>query len=1781
MFSSFKVFGMKNLILYAFLLFFSHLSYSQSIISVDNNSIKPEGKRLISPEEYFTFKVNHNEVYTILSQAPHENSTSLFRSSAFVKLPMADGQVKLFHVIESPIFEEGLQRKFPNYKTFKIGLKGDPSVHGRLDITPYGIHYSIRSKEGMQYLDPLTQHNTQYIQTYYRKNLKNIHQFSCESTDFEVNQPHNHQGIINQDNQNENEDSFDDDFSPMFSPVTSENTTPGGMLRTYRLALATTGEYSQFHGGTQASTLAAMTTTMNRVNEVYEIEISVRLILIANTNTLIELDGTTDPYTNGTTNVMINESQTEITNVIGTANFDIGHLFGTNSGGLAGLGVVCSPNSKARGVTGSGAPVGDAFDIDYVAHEMGHQFGATHTFNNSCSGNRTAATAYEPGSGSTIMAYANICPPNLQSASDPYFHIASLENINNLINNSATCYDTIINENVAPITDAGNSGYVIPVSTPFELIGSATDANGDALTFCWEEFDLSPNVTNLANPSGNEPIFRSWNPMNGSTRVFPRINDLVNNTTSVGEILPTYTRGMTFRLTTRDNNPDGGAASFNEVTITSNTAAGPFILNAPNGGQTVAENSNLNITWDVANTHVAPVNSPSVDITLSLDGGFTYPITLATGVDNDGQHQLTLPINIVPAGQTQVTTARLKVKSSNNIFFDISNANFTITKPEFDDFIFVANDSNLAVCSGDTLNFSVNIQPVLNFDDTVTITTGNIPTGVIINLDTNLAEENENFGLQIIPDGATSGNYSFDIYGVSDTITDTLNIPFTISTAIPLVTNLIFPGDEATNVALGPVHTWNTVDQAVTYDIQVALDSNFTNIVHNANITDTFWTPNPIYNNLVTYFWRVRAKNACGEAAWTEEFEFITTDLGAVFGCTDTSAFNYNPAANVDDGSCVPKIFGCINPDAINFNPTANTDDGSCIIEGCTNPAATNYNPDANQDDGSCTIFGCTDSTAFNYNPDANVNDGSCVPKIFGCTDSNAINFDATANTDNGTCISFVHGCMDSNNVSYNPMANYHVQDSCSTSGGCTDPSFNNYDPTATIDDGSCSNDTIFYHYDMHLDSIFRMRIEGVPGVHIQFVNWQFGDGNNGLGNPIDHYYPNDGVYAVNALAYDSLSTTTFELDTNLVVDLRGCTNPVMQNYSYTAIIDDGSCIPHVFGCTNPVATNYNPNATFNDNSCIINGCTDTNSVNYNPDATVNDGTCIPKVFGCTDSTAFNYNPDANVDNGSCVPVIMGCLDSTAFNYNASANTDDGSCVPVVYGCIDTLALNFNSSANTDDQSCSYDPSTSTFWDVIITSENHTILVPDTTEIIVNGANISNGDVLGVFYPNADGNLRCGGKVTWTGSSVTISAYGNDLPSDNGFDDNEEFVWKVFNSTDSLTYDLLVDYNTTMPDSQFYKNDGISAVRTMVSGGTHSIDLVENWNFVSTNVIPTTNTTQSVFNDISGSIDLVKDELGNVFWPAFNIDNIDSLTVGKAYKIKTTGDITWVVEGSEVNPSNHPLSLPQGWSYLGYLRRNPANIMNVLSDISTDIFVVKDGQGNVYWPGFGINNIGNMEKGKGYQINMTNASTFTFPSNSVALPVMKMASIEKPSYFISPKPNMENMHIGFKASAIEFTIKAKDEFGVFNQEDELVGSGLYEEENLVISIFETADSKNDILRLKHYDSKKQKVEDVLVNGKEEFEFEKDMIYVANKLSKKANFENTLHPIVHVDGSEITIEINNEKVLGKMSLYNTLGQKLWEGASNSSTSVINDISLEKGVYYIMMENHKHKIDIVIK
>lgn len=620
-----------------------------------------DAQRYSTPISFRTTELDIIAMRQLLSSAPKENLTSATRSDVILSIPMPDGSNHDFRIWETAVMAPGLASRYPDIKTYIGEGVTDRLAVARFDVTNFGFHAMILSSKGNVFIDPVSNQDDRHYISYYKRDLIRQHDFSC--------------GV---------DDDFSGDETLFHDHSSIVRRSSGDELRTYRLALACTGEYAAEKGGTVNGAMSGMVTSMNRVNGIYEQELAIRMELIVDNTLLIYLNGATDPYTNNNGGAMLDQNQENVDDVIGTDNYDIGHVFSTNGGGIAQLGAVCQSEVKAMGVTGTDNPVGDAFDVDYVAHEMGHQFGANHTFNSttgSCSGNRWGPTAFEPGSGSTIMSYAGICGTNnLQLHSDAYFHSGSYDEILDYVifDFGGECPAITSTGNTPPVVTVG-SDYSIPLSTPFRLDATATDADGDALTFMWDEMDHGPGG-NWNNPLGAAPLFRSLPEDTLTYRYFPKLSTVIANyiSSAIGEVLPDYARTINFRFIARDHNPGTGGVTYNDnsVTLTVVNTTTPFRVTFPNVALTWAIGTPWGVSWDVSSTNVSPINCQNVNILLSIDGGYTYPIVLASNTPNDGSEVVTIPNDNALVG---ISTARVMVQSVGNVFFDISNHNFTIT----------------------------------------------------------------------------------------------------------------------------------------------------------------------------------------------------------------------------------------------------------------------------------------------------------------------------------------------------------------------------------------------------------------------------------------------------------------------------------------------------------------------------------------------------------------------------------------------------------------------------------------------------------------------------------------------------------------------------------------------------------------------------------------------------------------------------------------------------------------------------------------------------------------------------------------------------------------------------------------------------------------------------------------------------------------------------------------------------------------------------------------------
>ncbi|MFN3968686.1 reprolysin-like metallopeptidase [Flavobacterium sp.] len=804
-----------------------------------NNTSLPEKK---------LYDLNLTALQDILFTSP-KRTTNASNSGTLISLPNAEGVFENFSVYENSVMSEELAANYPEIKSYvAIGVE-NPSVRVYFSLSPLGFKsMTLHPGKATVFIEPLTTDLTTY--TVYQKSdyTNSLSRMECKIIDKAAS-----------------------DIADL--DLVARPNADDAKLRTFRLALSCTGEYAAYFGGTKALALAGMNNTLTRVNGIFETDFGLRLVLIANNDNVIFTNATTDPYANYTSMSSWNtQLQSTLTSVIGETNYDIGHLLGgSGGGGNAGcIGCICVSGSKGRGYTSpsSGIPAGDNFDIDYVAHEMGHQLGANHTYSHVTESGTGAQM--EPGSGSTIMSYAGITTKDVQRHSDPYFHAISIQQVTNNVKNKVA-YILTATGNSVPVVNAGLD-YTIPKGTPFVLNGVASDANNDMLTYNWEEMDLGTSITAVPSATATSgPIFRSYVPTTSPTRYFPRMATILSgSTTTAGteipwEVLPNVSRTLNFRLTVRDNKAGGPSNNSDDVIVTVNGTAGPFTVNSPNTAVTYSGGSTQTITWNVAGTTANGVNCANVDILLSTDGGQTFPVTLLSATPNDGTQNAVIP-------NTAGSTNRIMIKGSNHIFFDVSNANFTIASG-----ITVA-DITLPImatlsASGTTVS-STNLT--WSASDNVGVTGYDLyQNGVYKASTTNT--------VYTISGLASATNYSFyviakDAAGNRSAASNTVNV-VTLSSAdiiAPTSTTLTASGTTATSTNL----YWT----AATDNIGVTGYDIYKNGQYMASTTAITYTANGL-NPATTYNYYVRAKDAVGNATSSNSVS-ITTLSNVTSYCT-------------------------------------------------------------------------------------------------------------------------------------------------------------------------------------------------------------------------------------------------------------------------------------------------------------------------------------------------------------------------------------------------------------------------------------------------------------------------------------------------------------------------------------------------------------------------------------------------------------------------------------------------------------------------------------------------------------------------------------------------------------------------------------------------------------------------------------------------------------------------------------------------------------------------------
>ena len=862
----------------------------------------------LEPLTYGQWDISYDELKTKLwSECVQKGRETV------ILLPGPDGRTAPFKVEYAPVAHPILQKKFPEIRTFKAHSMLDYELQARLTLSPNGMKAIVDGLKENYYITPSADDNTNEHAVFSHSQYPNSQDgqplFTCEFKGLDVQL---------------------DEFAGSQGRRNKNLSCEDLPQLKYRLAMACTGEFARKYGGTVAGAMAEIMDIVNKVNFVYVRDAGIFMELVPNNENVIYLNSGTDPYTNGNTGAMLGENPPVLEQFIGTDNYDIGHVVGTNGGGLARLSSVCDPGSKASGVSCQFGVYSNAFFFSTVAHEMGHQFSATHTFNY-CDGNESPGTAYEPGSGNTIMSYsgAGCARPHNQTRNDPFFHINSIERIQNYSRDRQgfDCAELVPTDNDCPEIELPyENGFYIPKKTPFELTGFATDPNGDQLTYTWEQYNLGPPIERGQDPFDGAPGFKFNRPDTNNTRLFPNINNLRRQDFNDPlDYLPDTCQDLDFRFTVRDNNDTAGAVVWEDLSFQVACDAGPFRVLQP--GNTPDDElyggfKNV-IRWNPAESQASPVDCKFVDIMLSIDDGFTYPDTIAKGISNDGSALVFIPEEYM--GERNV---RLKIKCSDNIFFHISPDDLLVTEPNAPGYQADVEPTFQDICLPDKASFQINTESYLDYDSTIFI---DYDLSFTQGVDFNLSSDT------IVPGNDLSFDVSFGDFPPADTLvvdfrfyrgSDTINF-----TSIVRVTSnnfddlqLLEPNNAQGAVGLLPSFDWTEANNADEYLFQISVTAEFSpGLIIYEELTRNTMLEAPItLDPSSVYFWRAVPFNRCGFEENVPIFPFSTSTFDCEtyeYNGTEVRLPGNNPATTVIDLPVLQDgIVGDINVNEIRLN---------------------------------------------------------------------------------------------------------------------------------------------------------------------------------------------------------------------------------------------------------------------------------------------------------------------------------------------------------------------------------------------------------------------------------------------------------------------------------------------------------------------------------------------------------------------------------------------------------------------------------------------------------------------------------------------------------------------------------------------------------------------------------------------------------------------------------------------------------------------------------------------
>ena len=879
---------MRKLILVFFALTIQ-FSFCQDYWKIKSSSKHENKIDIIKDIKYISLK-NKSFTKKILS----------IKNNEFLKIdfPNEKGELELFSLKETKTLSKKIQTKYPNIRTFRGYSDTRKNVILRITSSPQGISGTLRTPKGFVFLQPLKDSNTEHI--FYRSNKYNYieEKLFCKTNSIKISSSikkinlRKSKKVINRE------------------------------AKSFKIAIAASGEYTEFWGdnndqnGTNSEdAFAAVVSTINRLNEIMEVDLGIRLIIVSDASLMYE-DKSSDPFNSN----FASEIHSTLSSLVGEENYDLGHLFhrGQASGDAGSVGNVCINDSKDRAYSAhpftatngsSGIFLNDYFDLDFVLHEVGHQFGATHTY---AYDPEPFGVSSEPGSGSTIMSYAGfVSGENMQRHSDPYFHYHSIQDVESYVDN-VSCHSNVNSSNQKPTVSAGED-YYIPKGTAYYLEANGFDSDNDNLTYCWEQLDSGQvDTSNFGPDLLTGSVNRSVPPSENKIRFIPNIPEVLNGNLapskpslfSSWETVSNVERTLTWGVTVRDrseSNPNGmGQISQDVKKIFVTATAGPFRIISNDSNDIVWKSgSNQKIIWDVANTNRAPINTERISIFLSVDGGENFSIPLAENIPNIGEAYIIVPGNI------STERARIKISADNNIYFAVNNSSFKI---EERDFAFPFIEPEKISCGDEELTFEFNLKAYNNFNGDVEFELLEFPNQISYNISPTSLNSSGTLGsITINRNELPYGTYNMFLSGTYDNIVEEESFiasfyPESISSP-----NLVSPEDNLTDANVNQNFEWSSVDYADSYRFELSTVEDFSSLVKDEK---TFENKISITNldPEETYYWRTSALNTCGNSPPSNSRKFSTTVISCNNYTPDNIPVNLNDATSALEGITEIKI---------------------------------------------------------------------------------------------------------------------------------------------------------------------------------------------------------------------------------------------------------------------------------------------------------------------------------------------------------------------------------------------------------------------------------------------------------------------------------------------------------------------------------------------------------------------------------------------------------------------------------------------------------------------------------------------------------------------------------------------------------------------------------------------------------------------------------------------------------------------------------------------------------